>query len=258
LGLEWINPHVLAVANQPLGVLTVDTNTGKVTPIPNSTVHYANAMAVSQDGSTLYVSDSSDKYYGESWKYLYDLLEARPHGRLFAVDLKTGQFWQLADQLYYPNGVALSPQEDYVLVNETYRYRIRRIWLKGPHTGSSDIFADNLPGFPDGLSRDPQTGNYWAALYTIRNLAIDKLHPHPWIKAQLAKLPRELWPKPKHYGMVIVLNPQGNIVDTLQDPNGTIFAVSSARRIGNQLYLGSLHGGFAGRLNLHTTELSAK
>jgi sugar lactone lactonase YvrE len=186
------------------------------------------------------------------------LLEAQPHGRLFAVDLKTGQFRQLADQLYYSNGVALSPQEDYLLVNETYRYRIRRVWLKGPKAGTTDIFADNLPGFPDGLSRDPQTDNYWAAMYTTRNPAIDMLHPHPWVKAQLAKLPRALWPKPKHFGMVVVLNPQGNIVDTLQDPSGTIFAVSSARRFGNQLYLGSLHGGFAGRLNLHTTELSAK
>jgi sugar lactone lactonase YvrE len=258
LGLAWLNPKTLVVANQPLGLLLVDIHSKTIQPISNPTIHYANAVAVSADGSTVYFTDSSNRYYGEKWKYLYDLLEARPHGRLFAFDLKTGQFRQLLDQLYYPNGVALSPQENYLLVNETYRYRIRRFWLKGTKAGTSDIFADNLPGFPDGLSRDAQTGNYLAAMYTIRNPAIDWLHPHPWMKAQLAKLPRFIWPKPRHYGMVLVLNAQGQIIETLQDPQGKLFAISSARRIGSQLYIGTLHGGFVGRLNLKAAQLSAQ
>lgn len=258
LGLAWLNSQVLAVANQPLGLFTVNLTTGKTTHLNTPGIRYANALAIDTEAQTIYFSQSSNRYYGEAWKYLYDLLEAKPHGSLWAFNFKTGKLKQLLDGLYYANGVALSPQKDYLLVNETYRYQIRRFWLKGPKAGGNEIFAENLPGFPDGLSLDSQTGNYLAALYTIRNPAVDWLHQHPLLKSQMAKLPRFLWPQPKHYGMVLILNPKGQIVNSLQDPAGKIFAISSARKIGKSLYLGSLHGGFAGRLNWDTIRLSAK
>lgn len=256
LGLAWLNPNTLLVANQPLGVFTLNIHSKALKHIATPGIHYANALTVSRDGQTVYFSQSSDRYYGQTWKYLYDLLEAKPHGSLFSLNLKTGRLTRLLNHLYYANGVALSPQEDYLLVNETYRYRIHRYWLKGPKAGQDDIFAENLPGFPDGLSLDPSQGHYLAALYTVRNPAVDWLHQFPYLKAQLAKLPRFLWPQPKHYGLVAVLNASGQIVDTLQDPGGNIFAVSSARRIDNTLYLGSLHGGFVGRLPQTGTTLS--
>ncbi len=257
LGLAWLNSQTLAVANQPLGLFTVNIENGQTTHLETPGIHYANAIATDSDGQTLYFSESSDRYYGETWKYLYDLLEAKPHGNLWAYHLKTGKLTRLLSGLYYANGVALSPKKDFLLVNETYRYQIRRYWLKGPKAGQADIFAENLPGFPDGLSQDSKTGNYLAAMYTVRNPAIDTLHHYPFIKSQMAKLPRFMWPQPKHYGMVLVLNPNGQIVDSLQDPGGEIFAISSARKIGSQLYLGSLHGGFAGRLNWDTSKLAA-
>lgn len=258
LGLAWLNPDMLVVANQPLGLFTVNIHSKTIQHLPTPGVHYANSIAVGRDGQTLYFSESSNRYYGEPWKYLYDLLEAKPHGSLYALNIKSGRLTRLLDQLYYANGVALSPNEDYLLVNETYRYRIHRYWLKGPKAGQNDIFADNLPGFPDGLSWDTKSGHYLAALFTVRNPVVDKLHQAPFLKAQLAKLPRFLWPKPKHYGLVIALNPEGRIVESWQDPSGKIFAISSARRIGDRLYLGSLHGGFAGRLTLPSTTLATQ
>jgi len=256
LGLGWLNSDVLVVANQPLGLFTLNIHNKAIRHLSTPGIRYANALAVSRDGQTVYFSQSSNRYYGESWKYLYDLLEAKPHGSLYALNLKTGRLIRLLDNLYYANGVALSPQEDYLLVNETYRYRIHRHWLKGPKAGQHDIFADNLPGFPDGLSLDPKTGHYLAAMYTVRNPVVDWLHQYPYLKAQLAKLPRFLWPKPKHYGLVAAFDSTGQIVETFQDPGGKIFAVSSARRVNNTLYLGSLHGGFVGRLPLPDATLS--
>lgn len=57
-------------------------------------------------------------------------------------------------------------REDFVLVNETYRYRIVRYWLKGPKAGTHEVFIDNLPGFPDNISSN-RKGTFWLALFTV-------------------------------------------------------------------------------------------
>lgn len=48
--------------------------------------------------------------------------------------------------MYFSNGVALAPDGSYVLVVETFAYRIRRYWLKGPQAGKDDIIVEKLPG----------------------------------------------------------------------------------------------------------------
>ena len=65
---------------------------------------------------------------------------------MIAYNPSSGQAKTLLDELYFANGVAISKNEDFVLINETYRYRIIRYWLKGPLQGQADIFIDNLPG----------------------------------------------------------------------------------------------------------------
>jgi sugar lactone lactonase YvrE len=252
LGLAWLDARTLAVANQPRGLFLLDAQTGRSRKLETPDVRYPNGIAVSSDGKTLYFTDSSDKYYGKPWKYMYDLLEARPHGRLFSLDLTTNRLEMLMDGLFYPNGIVTGPGGDYLLFNETYRYRIRRYWLRGTKAGSSDLFAEGLPGFPDGLSRDGETGRYWVAMFTPRNDVADWLHRYPFLKSQLAKLPRFLWPRPKLYGMILVLSPDGEPVARYDDPSGRINTLSAVRKMGEILYLGSLKGGFIGRLNLET------
>ncbi len=156
----------------------------------------------------------------------------------------------LLSDLYFANGVALSRKEDFVLVNETYRYRITRYWLTGPKSGTSDIFLDNVPGFPDGVSSN-RRGTFWVALFTVRNPVMDRLHPHPWLKKQLSKLPRSLWPKPQPYGMVLAVDESGRIVRSLQDPTGQrVPQVTSAEEVDGFLYLGNLNRDWIGRLAL--------
>ena len=83
---------------------------------------------------------------------MLDLLEGRPYGRFIVYDPSTNEAEVLLKDLYFPNGVALSSSEEFVLINETWRYRILRYWLKGQHAGQKEVFIDNLPGFPDGVS----------------------------------------------------------------------------------------------------------
>ncbi len=150
--------------------------------------------------------------------------------------------------LYFANGVALSANEDFVLVNETYRYRITRYWLKGEKAGQHEVFIDNLPGLPDNLQGD-RKGTFWVALPTPRKADADFLHRHPWLKAQLAKLPRMFLPKPTAYGLVIAIDEQGRIVRSLHDTSGHhLRMITSAKPVGDQLYFGSLENDRIGRL----------
>lgn len=41
-----------------------------------------------------------------------------------------------------------------------------RYWLKGPKAGTSDVFMDNLPGPPDGISKAADGQNYWITIYS--------------------------------------------------------------------------------------------
>lgn len=242
LGLDFDPEGNLIVADAITGLLAIDPE-GKVRVLSTEAggvpFGFADDVDVASDGR-IYFSDASS-VWGVN-EYLYDLLEARPHGSLLRYNPKSGQTEVLLRDLYFANGIALSQKEDFVLVNETYRYRITRYWLKGPKAGTSDIFIDNLPGFPDGVSGNGE-GTFWLALFTVRNPMADWLHPKPCLKSVLSTLPRFMWPKPKPYGLVLALDEQGNIVRSLHDPTGELVKeVTSAEEHDGYLYLGSLHG----------------
>ena len=46
------------------------------------------------------------------------------------------------------------------------RYRIQRYWLTGDKAGTSDVFADNLPGCPDNINSNGM-GVFWIALALV-------------------------------------------------------------------------------------------
>src|SRR4030095_11592897 len=102
------------------------------------------------------------------------------------------------------------------LVAETGMYRVMRIWLTGPQAGQSEIFIDNLPGFPDGISSNGKD-RFWLALVKPRDAVLDKLLPHPFLRKVVARLPKFLQPAPKRYSFVLGLDGNGRVVDNLQD-----------------------------------------
>ena len=193
LGIQFDKKNNLIVCDSYKGLLSINSQ-GKIEVLATSAdgvpFKFTDALDISKEG-IIYFTDASSKY-GQN-EYLYDLLESRPHGRFLSYDPATGQIKVLLKNLYFANGVALSQQEDFVLINETYRYRIVRYWLKGPKAGTHEIFIDNLPGFPDNISSNHK-GTFWLAMFTVRNQIMDRLHPFPFLKAQLSKLPKALWP----------------------------------------------------------------
>jgi len=201
-------------------------------------------LDVGTDG-TVYFTDASSRF--EMGQSIWDVVENRPHGRLLARD-PSGSVRLVADGLYFANGVALAPDESYVLVVETSRYRLRRCWLAGDRRGSCDVFADNLPGFPDGVSGNGR-GTFWVALVSPRNPLLDRLHPWPALKKALVRLPSLVRPGPRAYGFVLGLDERGRVVHNLQDPQGRAFAfVTNVVEHEGSLYLGSLELDAVGRI----------
>jgi sugar lactone lactonase YvrE len=251
LGLLFDKNENLIVCDSYKGLLSIDPK-GKITVLATSAegvpFKFTDALDISSEG-IIYFTDASSEY-GQD-EYLYDLLESRPHGRFLSYNPATNQVKVLLKDLYFANGVALSQHEGFVLVNETYRYRIVRYWLKGPKAGNHEIFIDNLPGFPDNISSNRNKGTFWLALFTVRNDTMDKLHPYPFLKAQMSKLPKAFWPKPLPYGLVLAMDETGKITQSLHEPTGKhLKEITSAREYNGYLYLGSLHNDRIGKYKL--------
>jgi hypothetical protein len=102
------------------------------------------------------------------------------------------------------------------------------------------VFADNLPGFPDNLTRSA-SNRLWVGLTKPRSPVIDAAAPHPFLRSLTLRLPRFLWPVPKAYGHVIAYDENGKVVDDLQDPSGAYPETTAATEADGRLFIQSLH-----------------
>ena len=250
LGLDWDPQGNLIVADAYKGLLSIDpagTVTVLTTGFQDGSFGFTDDVDVSSDG-LIYFTDASSKF-GQG-DYALDLLEFRPHGSLLMYDPGTGETHRLLDNLYFANGVALSSDESFLLVNETWKYRILRYWLKGDRAGQYEVFIDNLPGFPDGVSGNG-AGTFWVALPSPRKEDVDTMHASPRVKNAVAKLPTWMRPKAIEYGMVLALDEHGNIIASYQDPDGQhLREITSVEEYQGAIYLGSLGNDRIGRLEL--------
>ena len=250
VGLALAPDGKLIVADAVKGLLAIDPD-GKITTLfagkPGEPLGFADDLDVARDG-TVYFSDASDKF--GAGEFLYDMLEARPHGRLLKYSPATGETTVLLKDLCFANGVALSQNEDFLLVAETYRFRIMRYWLTGEQAGKSEIFIDNLPGYPDNVTSN-RHGTFWVALFTVRNEQADWLAPGRSSKACWPSSPPSCGPSPSPTPSWSSWTRPARRLDSLQDPQGKpLYAVTSAFERDGYLYLGSLYNDRIGKYKL--------
>lgn len=241
LGLDFAPSGNLIVADGYKGLLSISPS-GAITTLSDSAegLPYGFTDDVDVDSNGIaYFSDASSKF-GPAMHARDDIMEHGGHGRLLRYDPGTEQAEVLLDGLQFANGIALSQNEDFVLVTETGNYRIVRYWLQGDKAGTHDIFMDNLPGIPDGISANGD-GTFWLALFSPRNAMLDSLSDKPLLRKVAFRLPGFLQPQPVHHGFVLGLDEQGQVTHNLQDNSDDAFApITSAEQHGNTLYLGSL------------------
>ena len=249
LGLHFDQTGNLLIADAHKGLLSMNTE-GELTTL--STTYgdlpyaFTDDLEVAADGM-IYFSDASHKFSIENFKL--DLIEHQPNGRFLSYDPVTHQTQLLLDSLYFANGIAVSHEQNFVLVNETGKYRVLRYWLQGPRKGKSEIFIDNLPGYPDGISQG-SNGIFWLTLISPRKPALDKLMTLPFFRKMIVRLPDPLQPAPERYGFVLGLNRNGKVVYNLQDPAGGYAQISSVQEFEGHLYFGSLAETGVGKIRI--------
>lgn len=245
LGIAFDRDGHLIVCNHPLGLQRISP-AGEVTLLTDSAdgaaIRFANDLAIAADG-TIYFSESSDRYHlanGFRPPFgAYDMLEARPRGRLLRYDPRDRSTTVLVRDLCFPNGVALSADETTILFCETFRYRVRRLELA---TGQITTVIDNLPGYPDGISRDGEADLYWIAMGVRRSALGDWVQRYPWLKNQVTKFPQPWWQRIAPEAVVMAIDERGAMKHTLHDANGDAGLVTNAVPHGRYLYLGNIDG----------------
>ncbi|XAR51078.1 Strictosidine synthase [Bertholletia excelsa] len=212
-------------------------------------ISFADDVIEAADGS-LYFSFASTKFGFHNWHL--DLLEAKPHGQLLKYDPSLNQTSVVLDGLYFANGVAISADQQYLVVCETFRFRCLKYWLVGKDKGKTEIFVDNLPGAPDNINLAPD-GSFWIALLQIVPRWSQFVHTSRAMKHLLATFPTLFEQVKGNQGARVVnVAPDGKIIRSFDDPSGEVMSfVTSAVEFEDHLYLGSLKCDFIGKLSLN-------
>jgi len=245
LGLKFDKNGNLIVSDAFVGLLSVDKQ-GKVCILAavgthkgvTHKIHFADYHTIADDGK-IYFTDASEKgYHG----LVEDLLEGRPFGSLLQYDPATGETTYLAkNELYFPNGVEITPSGDALLVAESYKFRLRKYWLTGSKKGTWETVADGFPGIPDNISISPR-GTVWVALSVVRTASLDVILSYTALKRLIYRLPQQFVEggvTAKEAALAEV-SKEGKIIRILRDLKGEkVWSVTSAEERGGYLYLGS-------------------
>ncbi|MEW6405878.1 MAG: SMP-30/gluconolactonase/LRE family protein [Chloroflexota bacterium] len=230
----------LIVADSEKGLLSVAPD-GSITLLTNEAggrpIGLANDLDIAEDGM-VYFSDY--RYYPD---YVSDFMDGRPLARLLVFDPQNGTTQVLVDGLYAANGVTLGPGDTYILVNEMTAYRVTRYWLTGPKQGQTDIFIENLPGYPDNITFNGWD-TYWLALFVPRSSTMDFLQARPTLRGILKPLPLLLTTAAanvRKYGFILGLDLDGKVLHNLQDPSGKSAShITSVYEHEGMLFLGNI------------------
>jgi len=240
MGIELSGDGRLIVCDCRRGLLRVDPAGGGVEvlveAVAGERLLHCNNAAVTADG-TVYFSDSSRRFRFDHWKA--DLLEHSGTGRLLRRDPR-GDVDVVLGGLQFANGVTLARDESFVVVAETGSYRLTMVRLSGDRVGTTEVFVDNLPGFPDNIALGSD-GLIWVAIGSARNALLDRLHRmRPMWRRAVWTLPDRLQPSPDRSVRVLALDHNGRVVHDFRGSVDDYHMVTGVREHDGTLYLASL------------------
>ena len=140
-------------------------------------IMFGDDLVIMPDSDTVYFTDVSYKH--KLHDFLYEFSDMRPRGRLFKFILSTEELTEVANELYFANGLELHRDGVSLLVTETSRVRIIKYNLAD---GKIEIFAENLIGSPDNIRKSPR-GGYLVGMGSMRTppYVTDFMAAHPII-----------------------------------------------------------------------------
>ncbi len=215
-GLHFDEKENLIACDQKRGLISVNKK-GKITILASEDENgnkflIPNDVDVASNG-IIYFSNTSSKVPFSILNVRKIIMEVRPDGGLYSYNPKTKEVKTLIEGSFFANGVAVSQNDDFVLLVELTKYRIRRYWLKGDKKGQTEVFIDNLPGIPNGISRR-KDGSFWLGFTTRRSDLLDKIQPRPFVKKLIYAFPLWMQPEQEAFGMIMHLSENGEIIKT--------------------------------------------
>lgn len=252
LGLEQTPDGDLIICDHDRGLLRLEGSSGGrptvlIDEIGGRPLHFTSNAVMASDG-TIYFTSSSQHYRIDHWRS--DIIEHRGSGRLMRRS-PDGEVTVLRDDLQFANGVAITPGEEAVLVAETGASRIARYWLTGDRAGTSDVFVDDLPGYPDNMSIGSD-GLLWVALAAPRNSVLEGIFRlPPRARRIFAKVPQNIGPAPEDVVWVLGLGWDGEIVHDVKPTDIDYTFVTSVAERDGVLYFGTIVDDALGVLTLN-------
>jgi len=240
LGMQFDAQGQLIVADAFKGLLSIDPK-GKVTTlvyeVEGKPMLFTDDLDIASDG-TIWFSDASQRF--DQHNYMLDFLEGQSTGRLLSYEPATQRTTVHLENMQFANGVALGPDEAYLLVNETYAARIYRYWIKGPKKGTKEVFIEGLPGYPDNLSYNGRD-TFWVALPAPRATPLEKMAGRPFLRKVVARLPEFIRnSQVVKMGWVIGIDHDGQVKYNFQENAGHLSTITSVNEFDGYLYLGSI------------------
>ncbi len=248
LGIEIAKDGSLLVANAHVGVQRVGLDgavSNILTAVNDQPLVYADDLAVADDG-TIYLTEASTKFgakeYGGTLSgSLLDILEHGGNGLVVEYRPATDTARVLLKDLDFPNGIAISDDQTFLLIAETGNYRILKYWLSGPAADSVEVIVDNLPGFPDNINPG-LNGRFWIGLVAPRNRFLDDYSARPFARKLAQRLPAFLRPRPVPSSHVFAIDGDGEVLMYLHDPAARFPMLTGAVETRDAIYFSSLTG----------------
>ncbi|EGG14295.1 hypothetical protein DFA_12065 [Cavenderia fasciculata] len=163
LGISFDQNENLLIADPVKGLLRLNKNTNLLEILTgqfNGTqkLTFVNDVVCAKDGM-IYFSDSTTlgpilDRSGDWNTYIpsiYTCLSGLPAGKFLSYNPKTKETKVLIEKIAFSNGVTMDQDGNSVFICETANLRVLRYWINGVNAGKSQIFIDNLPGYPDGI-----------------------------------------------------------------------------------------------------------
>jgi sugar lactone lactonase YvrE len=171
-------------------------------------------LDVSEDGRRVYFTEPFDYVDASVGDAIDEAIAVPRNGRLWRYDVDTGSTRLIAEGYHFINGVLHDlhpgqPQEESVVVTQTFLFRLTRFYVRGPKAGTAEVVIDGLSGMDDGIDRDAK-GRIWVALFSERDAFLTWVHAHAWLKPLLLRVPTSLLLRHRLRTGVVVLSPDGS------------------------------------------------
>lgn len=220
-------------------------------------IGFVNDVVVSSDLTLFFTSTSSLYMQGQAFEVFFT---GENSGRVLMYRggpgvSRGGTVSTVIKNICMPTGLELAPDESYLLVAEGARAKIHRAWLgTAPGGPKLDVFAANLPGFPDKIRRSPR-GTFWVAFSSIRSAdkpsILDRFNADQRRNIYNTVQQEQVKKMIPDYGLVLELDANGQILRSLHDPTGQVFrSVSQVTELNGWLYIGSSDTKYMGLLNV--------